>query len=210
MSADESTIHGWRDQKKNQTKARIQQEALRLFSEQGYQATTAEQIAARAQVSRATFFRYFATKADTIVYDVFAVRTLQAFLAIPPDIPPITALRMALLQSLKQMNTEEQASEHHRARLLSSEPELQTKAAELFAYRLPLMIEVMAKRMGRSQDDLEVRVLAGASIGVVMAAWAGERRDTNTDGFIERHVQAMDQALACLEPSTGKVRNPAT
>lgn len=59
MSEDNRPPVGLRERKKAKTKAAIQQHALRLFRQQGYQATTVEQIAEAAEVSPSTFFRYF-------------------------------------------------------------------------------------------------------------------------------------------------------
>src|SRR4249919_3849313 len=52
---------GLRELKKQRTRAAIQAAALALIERQGYDATTCEQISAAAEVSPATFFRYFPT-----------------------------------------------------------------------------------------------------------------------------------------------------
>ena len=56
-----------RERKKLATWRAIQSAALGLFDGQGYEATTVEQIAAAADVSRATFFNYFAGKDATLL-----------------------------------------------------------------------------------------------------------------------------------------------
>jgi AcrR family transcriptional regulator len=57
-----------RERKKLATWRAIRSAALRLFDEGGYEATTVEQIAAAANISRATFFNYFASK-EAVVFD---------------------------------------------------------------------------------------------------------------------------------------------
>lgn len=59
---DESMAVSRREQNKVDTRRRILAAAARLMSVHGLEATTAEAIAAAAEVSRATFFNYFPSK----------------------------------------------------------------------------------------------------------------------------------------------------
>jgi len=86
---------GLRERKKAKTRAAIREQALRLFREQGYQGTTVEQIAAAAEISPATFFRYFPTKEDVVLQDDVDVLTMAAFDAQPPGLSPVAAVRAA-------------------------------------------------------------------------------------------------------------------
>src|SRR5579862_763133 len=87
---------GLRERKKARTRASLREHALRLFREQGYTATTVEQIAAAAEVSPSTFFRYFPTKEDVIWQDDMDTRMVEAFERQPAELSPLAAMRAAI------------------------------------------------------------------------------------------------------------------
>lgn len=58
---------GLRERKKAATAQRITQEASRMFQEKGYENTRIEDVAARAELSAATFYNYFRSKADILL-----------------------------------------------------------------------------------------------------------------------------------------------
>lgn len=62
---------GLRERKKLKTRVAIRRATYRLIAEQGYDATTVEQIAEAAEVSPSTVFRYFPTKEDIVLTDEF-------------------------------------------------------------------------------------------------------------------------------------------
>ncbi|GAA2145582.1 TetR/AcrR family transcriptional regulator [Actinomadura napierensis] len=80
---------GLRERKKARTRAAIQTCAMRLFREQGYDATTIAQIIEAADVSETTFFRYFPTKEDLVLHDDYDPMLIEAF----QEQPPVPALR---------------------------------------------------------------------------------------------------------------------
>src|SRR6201987_5695157 len=90
---------GLRERKKARTRAAIREHALRLFREQGYQATTVEQIAAAAEVSPSTFFRYFPTKEDLVLQDDLDARIAEALIRQPKELGPIAALRAGMREA---------------------------------------------------------------------------------------------------------------
>jgi AcrR family transcriptional regulator len=192
---DDRPAAGLRERKKARTKAAIQQHAMRLFSEQGYQATTVEQIAAAAEVSPSTFFRYFPTKEDVVLYDALDPVLLAAFRAQPAELSPIKALREAMWSVFGELPEGELAVQGERDALIRSVPELRARMLDEFAKNLELFAEIVADRVGRRPDDPAVRTLAGAVIGVGISAWytagpGAEPRD---------YLAVLDASLAHLE-----------
>jgi AcrR family transcriptional regulator len=186
---------GLRERKKARTRAAIREHALRLFREQGYPATTVEQIAAAAEVSPATFFRYFPTKEDVVLQDDFDVITLRAQ---PPELSPIAAFRAAAAASLAAMSEEDLERFRETSRLTAQVPEIRARALDEFTRTTDEIAAALAGRVGRAPDDFAVRTLAGAIIGVITSvAMPGLGSDRHED-IIELFGR-IDAALAQLE-----------
>src|SRR5665647_3386275 len=79
------------------TRARLQACALELFTAQGYDATTVEQIATAAGVSHMTFFRHFPTKESVLLEDPYDPLIGEAVRTQPTDLPPLERVRRGLL-----------------------------------------------------------------------------------------------------------------
>ena len=91
-----AAVSGLRESKKEQTREAIQREALRLIALRGYDATTCEQIAAAAEVSPATRFRYIATKEDIVLQDGYDPLIAAVIRARPARESLLTAVRRGL------------------------------------------------------------------------------------------------------------------
>lgn len=87
-----------RERKKQRTHDALIRAALELFTEQGYEATTVDEIAEAVDVSQRTFFRYFANKEDVTfaVQEMVEARFLDQLSARPATEAPLTALRSAV------------------------------------------------------------------------------------------------------------------
>lgn len=194
-----------RERKKARTRASLREHALRLFREQGYQATTVEQIAAAAEVSPSTFFRYFPTKEDVVLQDDMDTRMAQAFAVQPPELPPLPAIRAAMRETWASFTDAEWEQIYEGARLSMSVPEIRARALNEFSRSISAMAAALARRVGRSPDDLRVRVIAGAVIGVMMSVFLPEELEGELgpgDGaplFGPDSVDRIDEALALLE-----------
>ena len=189
---------GLRERKKARTRASIREHALRLFREQGYQATTVEQIAAAAEVSPSTFFRYFPTKEDVVLQDDMDTRMIEALDRQPAGLSPLGAVRAATREMFAAYTAADVEVLTQTTALTMTVPEIRTRALDEFARTINVIGEAVAKRAGRSPDDLAVRVMAGAIVGAIMSItmpWEGWSDQQTLEGTFQR----IEQGLALLE-----------
>jgi AcrR family transcriptional regulator len=193
---------GLRERKKARTRAAIREHALRLFREQGYYATTIEQIADAADVSPATFFRYFPTKEDVVLQDDFDVISLKELAAQPAGLGPIAAFRAASGATLAALSEEDLARFRETTELTMQIPEIRARAIDEFVRTINQIAAAVAQRTCRAAADFEVRTIAGAIIGVIMSVTVPENSDTFTGESMSdvRDLFArIDSALEYLE-----------
>ena len=161
---------GLRERKKAKTRVAIQEHALRLFRERGYDETTVEQIAEAAEISPSTFFRYFPTKEAVVVYDALDPVLIAHWRAQPPEVPPVTAFRRAIVQAFGSLTDKQIDDMRERARLVYGVPELRLAMVNDMIRTGDLMLREAALRTGRSADDFELRIFTGALMGAFTAA----------------------------------------
>ena len=156
----------WRERRKAETRQRLQEQALRLFVERGFEATTVEQIAAAAGVSHMTFFRYFPTKEDAVLSDSFDPLLVAAIQARPRTEDPVTRIRVAVRAGLGAIYPEAREALLVRTRLSLRTPALRARLWEnQFATR-----DLLAGALEDGEPSFATRVLASACLATLTTA----------------------------------------
>jgi AcrR family transcriptional regulator len=199
LSSDPDRPVGLRERKKARTRATIRDEAIRLFREQGYAATTVEQIAAAAEVSPATFFRYFPTKEDVVLQDDVDIITLDALEAQPPGLGPVAAFRAAAAATFAALSEADLERFRETTRLTLAVPEVRARAVDELARTMDVIASAIAVRAGREPGDAAVRNVAGAIIGVIMAVTLPAAQAAESGVDATEMFDRIDAALAHLE-----------
>src|SRR5262245_41171330 len=108
-----------RDRKKDRTRRTLQAEAVRLFAQKGFEATTIDEIAAAAEVAPRTFFRYFPTKEEVVFWSEHEPMLAGFVAARPDDEPAFQALRRGLTDGLASFYDQDRERLLERSKLVS-------------------------------------------------------------------------------------------
>jgi AcrR family transcriptional regulator len=151
---------------------RLEAAALDLFVENGYEETTVAQIADRAGLNRATFFRHFADKREVLFggEDLLAGLFADAISAAPPDATLTECLRAAFVAAGVAMTPQQRAKAAKRVLVVAAHSELQERGLLKHA-RMARSVSA-ALRM-RGADELTARL--GAEVGMLAFTVAVER-----------------------------------
>ncbi|HEY5629678.1 MAG TPA: TetR family transcriptional regulator, partial [Candidatus Limnocylindrales bacterium] len=187
---------GLRERKKAKTRQAIQEHALRLFREQGYDRTTVEQIAEAAEVSPSTFFRYFPTKEDVVLYDALDPLVIGAFRRQPPQLSALRAMQASMHEVWGSLTPEQMEEQFERGRLAYAEPALRERYVLEMVRTVGLMVDLVAERVRRPATDFEVRVWTGAVMGGILAAMLPMYDGTRSGVDL---VELVDEAVEVIE-----------
>ena len=178
---------------REETRARIEQAALDLFTAQGFEQVTIDEIADAAGISRRTFFRCFATKADAVWGEFGAhVARLERLLAATPDDQPVLASICAAYVEVNDYAAEDLPLLRQRMALILGEPALQAHSQVRYGDVDRVVAEHVARRTGRSPAALLPRLVATSTRAAATTAFEVWLADGTTTLADDLHA-AFDQ-----------------
>ncbi|MGX1369104.1 AcrR family transcriptional regulator [Streptomyces canus] len=193
------TAPGLRQRKKQRTYETVSEIAIRLFLEKGYDAVSVAEIAAAAEISKPTLFRYFPAKEDLVLHRIADHEDEAARVVAGSDEAPLVALRRHFLDGLERDDPATGLSDHPDVlafhSLLYGTPALVARAHGHLERQEAALAEVLG-------GDLDARLAAGQIIAVrrilALENWrriaAGERiEDVRADA-----VTAAERAFGVL------------
>jgi AcrR family transcriptional regulator len=199
---------GLRERKKLRTEADLGAATLRLAIERGFDQVTIDDIAADAEVSKTTFYRYFDSKEDALLgRSAEKADGLRAALAErPADEPTMVAVRTAVMTFVRSYEHDRERSLAV-GRVLRSTPSLEARNLEHQAAFEAVLADFVRDRLEPgSQPDPELRAKVVAAIIVATIRSAIDHwRDT--DGADHLH-DVMDAALAMLAEDRAALSAP--
>lgn len=160
----------WRQRKKNATRERVRASALRLFHEQGYDATTVEQIAAAAGVSHMTFFRYFPTKEDVALSDGYDPLIAGMIADTPATWPVTDRVRAALVDGFRQIYDTIRETLLAQTKLIVTTPALRERLWANQMATQQLILDALGKGRPDPHPSFQDRVTVAACLAAATTA----------------------------------------
>ncbi|WP_327115062.1 TetR family transcriptional regulator [Nocardia sp. NBC_01730] len=186
-------MSGLRERKKAQTRLAIQYHALRLFRKHGYENTTVRQIADAAEVSESTFFRYFPTKEEVVLWDDLDLSFAARFRAQPTALDSFEAMRTAMRDTFTELPTAQRQHLQERVGLMMSVPPLRASLLDQLIGATRVMSDLVTQRSGTGSADPAVCAVVGAIIGAGFSAVIAAQDNPGAD-----FTELLDETLGHL------------
>jgi AcrR family transcriptional regulator len=180
---------------------RLQEAALHLFEERGYEPVTAADIAAAAGVTQRTFFRHFSDKREVLFSgeDVFIAALREALSSAPSDFGPWETLRHALREA-EPTFVANRAFSMPRQRIIATHPALQERAQTKMRDVATALVSSLVERGVPERSASLAAQMAMAAMHQAVSAWFESDKSHLGD-----HIdQAFQEVSALSSPAPRK------
>ncbi|NYE94430.1 AcrR family transcriptional regulator [Psychromicrobium silvestre] len=175
--------------------------AIELFTERGYEETTVAEVAARAGLTKSTFFRYFPDKKDVLAAGQEAITRLlvMGIASAAQDASPLEAVAAGVVRTAEAMTEVTKELGPRINALIASNPELQARAQLKHAALVRSVAEALAARSVSEPVAKLAAELGMLAFADAHAAWitAGNR-----EGFAELARIAIDRLRETMSQIT--------
>ena len=180
------------------TRADLENVAFDLFSRQGFEQTTIDDIASTAGIGRRTFFRYFPSKNDVVWgdFDADLERMRRRLSAVPAGMPLMDALREAIVD-FNAIAPEQISAHRRRMEFILRVPALQAHSTLRYAAWREVIADFVADRLALPPSALLPQAIAYAMLGVAVAAYEQWLASADSDlcDLLDEAVRTL--ATAC-------------
>ena len=185
------TDEGLRSRKKQQTRRRLEEAAIDLFTARGFDAVTMDDIAGAADVGSRTVFRYFGDKAELVFADeeLVDVELRRELRAQPQEVDPWPAVAVALRQ-LCTLWADRRAEGVRRRDLVAASAALTARHLVKLDRHATVIAEELVRRGTRHDTARVVGRTAATAFDCAVDLWL--------DDPAVPLVDALDHALAVL------------
>jgi AcrR family transcriptional regulator len=180
----------------------VQAEALKLFAEKGYEQTTINDVAHAAAMSPRTFFRYFPTKEDVVLWDEYDDRPLAALLGTQEQADPLVRLISAVRAIISDIHDKDRDLLLARTKLSFRVPEIRARFLDQQVSTVGSVFPQLVVAVGGDPDDLGLRVMLSAMFTAMLVAVERWQHDDGRQDLIS----VVDEAIGALAKDRPELR----
>ena len=186
---------GLRARKHRETLARITDAGVSLFLEKGYQATTLDEIATAAGISRRTFFHYFKSKDDILLQLQSGMGKMigEAVRRAPQDVRPLDAVRDAVLEICSAIPAHEMLALD---RLMRSSDAVMARKQASYVEHENILFEALRERWPEREKESALRLVALLGVGAVRLSTERLHLENGERSLIDLLREAFDTLRA--------------
>jgi AcrR family transcriptional regulator len=186
---------GLRERKRRETSKRIADAAIRLFIENGYEATTLDEIAAAAGISRRTFFYYFKSKDDILLSMQSSLGDMlaSALRNVPPGKRPVDAVRDAVIEVCAPYPAEDMIVID---RLMRSSAAVRARKQASYIEHERTLFAALRERWPAPERETALRIVAMLSIGALRLSLDAFNREDGKRPLVDLLNEAFDALAA--------------
>ena len=179
---------------KSNARGRLEQAALDLYSDRGFEQTTVAEIAARAGLTERTFFRHFADKREvlfggsSVLQDLLVEKVSKA----PASLAPLDAVAVAL-GAAETLFPERREASRQRQRIIAANAELRERELIKLASLSAALAEVLRNR---GTEDPAATLAAEAGITVFKLAFERWADISNPQAFAQLVQDTLSELRA--------------
>jgi mycofactocin system transcriptional regulator len=164
------------------SRAELEQVALDLFADRGFESTTVDELAAAAGISRRTFFRYYASKNDVVWGDFDdLLRRMELWLdGVDRDVPVLDAVAEAVVR-FNSLPPEAVPAHRRRMSLILHVPALQAHGTLRYAEWRAVVARFVAGRVGEREAAALPQLVGHVALGAAVAAYEQWLADGEAD-----------------------------
>ncbi len=184
-----------RERKKRLAQTTIEETALRLFQQQGYEHTSIQDIADAVMMSTRTFFRYFASKEEVLLGPMHTIQSdsIRFLLRAAPTESPHAALR-AIVESLASLYQQQRTGFLTRYQVVIQIPAI----ASIYLYALmktePALCDVLCSHLEAATNRHEIRFLVAlymTALRVALETWLEQKAQEDLISLLREHLDSL-------------------
>ncbi|MGQ2995823.1 TetR/AcrR family transcriptional regulator [Variovorax sp.] len=185
---------GLRERKRRETRQRIAEVGQRLFLANGYESTTLDAIAAEAGISRRTFFSYFKSKDEIIVFwqQTGSASLYADLLKTSPDVPPLDAVRDVMVKHISLYTTEQMTALDN---LMRSSEALLARKQTHYVEQEQALFSTLCEVWRQPERRTSLRMVAMVSTGAMRLALQAWRDQTGPRKPVARFLREAFDSL---------------